>query len=240
MAAWQKSSEHCHSCLWRRSAGRCQDRAHGNRDADLRRPRRARRDRPLRSAAQRPRLGGPHRRQADGRGARRAAARSASSPTTPWREVDRARPRPRPRRRRQPAAAGRRGAARVAARGRPRDQVDDLGLHRLAGARRRRPAARASGRPRNWLVLDAAARATAPTRSAAASSRTARWSPPPASPPASTWPCTWSPREVGPEVAQAVQLGIEYDPDPPFDSGSPEKAPPEIVELVRRVATPAS
>jgi putative intracellular protease/amidase len=43
-------------------------------------------------------------------------------------------------------------------------------------------------------------------------------------------------REVGPEVAQAIQLGIEYDPDPPFDSGSPEKAPPEIVELVRSVA----
>jgi transcriptional regulator GlxA family with amidase domain len=40
-------------------------------------------------------------------------------------------------------------------------------------------------------------------------------------------------REVSPEMAQAVQLGIEYDPDPPFDSGSPEKAPPEIVELVR-------
>ncbi|HEX6454977.1 MAG TPA: DJ-1/PfpI family protein [Solirubrobacterales bacterium] len=45
-------------------------------------------------------------------------------------------------------------------------------------------------------------------------------------------------REVGPEVAQAVQLGIEYDPDPPFDSGSPQKAPAEIVELVRRVAIP--
>ena len=43
-------------------------------------------------------------------------------------------------------------------------------------------------------------------------------------------------QEVGPEIAQAVQLGIEYDPDPPFDSGSPEKAPPEIVELVRSVA----
>lgn len=40
-------------------------------------------------------------------------------------------------------------------------------------------------------------------------------------------------REVSPEMAQAVQLGIEYDPDPPFDSGSPEKAPPEIVDLVR-------
>jgi transcriptional regulator GlxA family with amidase domain len=45
-------------------------------------------------------------------------------------------------------------------------------------------------------------------------------------------------RELGPEVAQAVQLGIEYDPDPPFDCGSPEKARPEIVELVRQAATP--
>jgi len=43
-------------------------------------------------------------------------------------------------------------------------------------------------------------------------------------------------REAGPEVAQAIQLGIEYDPDPPFDSGSPEKAAPEIVELVRAAA----
>ena len=42
--------------------------------------------------------------------------------------------------------------------------------------------------------------------------------------------------DVGPEVAQAIQLGIEYDPDPPFDSGSPEKAAPEIVELVRSLA----
>ncbi|HXS47099.1 MAG TPA: DJ-1/PfpI family protein [Solirubrobacterales bacterium] len=39
-------------------------------------------------------------------------------------------------------------------------------------------------------------------------------------------------REAGPDVAQAVQLGIEYDPDPPFDAGSPEKAPAHIVELV--------
>ncbi len=43
--------------------------------------------------------------------------------------------------------------------------------------------------------------------------------------------------EAGPEVAQAVQLGIEYDPDPPFDSGSPQKAPAEIVELVRAATT---
>jgi transcriptional regulator GlxA family with amidase domain len=39
-------------------------------------------------------------------------------------------------------------------------------------------------------------------------------------------------REVGPEVAQAVQLGIEYDPQPPFDAGSPAKAPDAIVEAV--------
>jgi putative intracellular protease/amidase len=42
-------------------------------------------------------------------------------------------------------------------------------------------------------------------------------------------------RVAGPEVAQAIQLGIEYDPQPPFDSGSPEKAPQEIVDVVRAV-----
>ena len=36
-------------------------------------------------------------------------------------------------------------------------------------------------------------------------------------------------------VAQAIQLGIEYDPQPPFDTGSPEKAPAEIVAAVRAV-----
>jgi transcriptional regulator GlxA family with amidase domain len=36
----------------------------------------------------------------------------------------------------------------------------------------------------------------------------------------------------GPEVAQAVQLGIEYDPQPPHDAGAPEKADGQIVELV--------
>jgi transcriptional regulator GlxA family with amidase domain len=40
-------------------------------------------------------------------------------------------------------------------------------------------------------------------------------------------------RIAGEDVAKAIQLGIEYDPAPPFDSGSPEKAPSELVELVR-------
>lgn len=43
-------------------------------------------------------------------------------------------------------------------------------------------------------------------------------------------------REAGPELAQAVQLGIEYDPQPPFDAGSPAKAPAPIVEAVTAVA----
>lgn len=41
-------------------------------------------------------------------------------------------------------------------------------------------------------------------------------------------------REFGDDVAQAIQLGIEYDPAPPFDSGSPSKAPAHIVERVRK------
>jgi transcriptional regulator GlxA family with amidase domain len=36
----------------------------------------------------------------------------------------------------------------------------------------------------------------------------------------------------GEDVAHAIQLGIEYDPQPPYDSGSPSKARPEIRELV--------
>ncbi len=37
----------------------------------------------------------------------------------------------------------------------------------------------------------------------------------------------------GDQLAQAIQLGLEYDPEPPFDAGSPHKAPAEIVEAVR-------
>jgi transcriptional regulator GlxA family with amidase domain len=38
---------------------------------------------------------------------------------------------------------------------------------------------------------------------------------------------------AGETVAQAIQLSIEYDPQPPFDAGSPGKAPAEIVDLLR-------
>ncbi|HTZ07757.1 MAG TPA: DJ-1/PfpI family protein [Acidimicrobiales bacterium] len=50
---------------------------------------------------------------------------------------------------------------------------------------------------------------------------------------------TLAARLAGPDVAQAIQLGIEYDPEPPFDTGSPDKAPAAVVELVRRHLAPA-
>ena len=40
-------------------------------------------------------------------------------------------------------------------------------------------------------------------------------------------------RIAGDGVAQAIQLGIEYDPQPPHTAGSPNTAPPEIVDQLR-------
>jgi putative intracellular protease/amidase len=42
-------------------------------------------------------------------------------------------------------------------------------------------------------------------------------------------------RIAGDEYAQGVQLGIEYDPQPPFDSGSLEKAPAPVAEFMREL-----
>jgi transcriptional regulator GlxA family with amidase domain len=39
----------------------------------------------------------------------------------------------------------------------------------------------------------------------------------------------------GPEAAKALQLIIEYDPQPPFDAGSPDKADPETIEFAQRM-----
>jgi transcriptional regulator GlxA family with amidase domain len=40
-------------------------------------------------------------------------------------------------------------------------------------------------------------------------------------------------RIAGPQVAETIQLAIEYDPRPPFAAGSPASAPPEVVEFLR-------
>jgi putative intracellular protease/amidase len=57
---------------------------------------------------------------------------------------------------------------------------------------------------------------------------------------------TLAARLAGDDVAQSIQLGIEYDPQPPFRAGSPQTAPPHIVaqlqqrlrERLQRVAAP--
>ena len=37
----------------------------------------------------------------------------------------------------------------------------------------------------------------------------------------------------GDHVARAIQLGIQYDPQPPYQAGSPDSAPAEIVASLR-------
>jgi transcriptional regulator GlxA family with amidase domain len=39
----------------------------------------------------------------------------------------------------------------------------------------------------------------------------------------------------GPEMAETIQLAIEYDPQPPFDAGAPSKAPAALVDLVQQM-----
>lgn len=45
-------------------------------------------------------------------------------------------------------------------------------------------------------------------------------------------------RLAGNQVAQAIQLGMEYDPQPPFAAGSPDTAPPAIRDLVAGLLRP--
>jgi len=43
---------------------------------------------------------------------------------------------------------------------------------------------------------------------------------------------------AGREAAEAIQLAVEYDPSPPFDAGSPERAPKPVLEGVLSRAAP--
>ncbi|MEU6295621.1 DJ-1/PfpI family protein [Streptomyces erythrochromogenes] len=47
-------------------------------------------------------------------------------------------------------------------------------------------------------------------------------------------------RIAGDDFARAVQLMTEYDPQPPYDAGSPEKAPAALVEMLRGHHLPAA
>ena len=41
---------------------------------------------------------------------------------------------------------------------------------------------------------------------------------------------------LGAEAARKIQLGMEYDPQPPYDAGSPERADPAMVAAVQEAA----
>ncbi len=43
---------------------------------------------------------------------------------------------------------------------------------------------------------------------------------------------------AGREVAEAIELSLEYAPAPPFNGGSPETAPPRVAQFARRRMTP--
>jgi cyclohexyl-isocyanide hydratase len=43
---------------------------------------------------------------------------------------------------------------------------------------------------------------------------------------------------LGRKTAEAIQLRLEYAPSPPFNSGSPETAPPEVLELINERIAP--
>lgn len=47
---------------------------------------------------------------------------------------------------------------------------------------------------------------------------------------------TLAARLAGDQVARAIQLGIEYDPQPPFDAGNPDRLDPAFVDRVRALA----
>jgi transcriptional regulator GlxA family with amidase domain len=40
---------------------------------------------------------------------------------------------------------------------------------------------------------------------------------------------------AGDDVAKGIQLRLEYDPQPPFDSGSPSKAEPALLDRIRQL-----
>lgn len=44
----------------------------------------------------------------------------------------------------------------------------------------------------------------------------------------------------GPEIAQRIQLQIEYDPQPPFDAGAPDKADPDILSAALKAGEAAA
>ena len=119
-------------------------------------------------------------------------------------------------------------APRLAARGRPDEHVDDVGLHRLAHPGRRRACSTAAGPPRTgWRWTSSAG--SAPSPSASGCVFDGKYVTAAGVSSGIDMALALAGRIAGDEAAQAIQLGIEYDPQPPYDAGSPAHAPAEIV-----------
>ena len=102
------------------------------------------------------------------------------------------------------------------------EHLDDIGVHRLADPRRRRAARRAAARPATgWRSSElrrlgaepVAERVVFDGKLVTAAGVSA----------GIDMALALAERIAGDEVAQAIQLGIEYDPQPPFDAGSPDE-----------------
>ena len=111
----------------------------------------------------------------------------------------------------------------------------DVGVHRLAAARRRGAARRACEATTHWAALRHARRARRDARRASASSSDGKFVTAAGVSAGIDMALTLAARIAGDDVAQAIQLGIEYDPQPPFDCGSPAKAGPEMTALLRGI-----
>ena len=67
---------------------------------------------------------------------------------------------------------------------------------------------------------------------ASVSCETTSTAPRPASPPASIWRLTLALELAGNEVAEAIQLSIEYDPVPPLQAGNAQRVPRALYDAV--------
>src|SRR6266536_1809112 len=175
--------------------------------------------------------------------ARRQNARSGAVGTWAEHRTDRhlcrlpsPRPRLRARRRRRQRRARRSGDPRLPAKDGRACALRHLGVHRIAGARRRGPAAGPARRQPLALARSLAKlRRGADRRRVTIDGNIITGG-------GVTAGIDFALRVVeelhGKAAAEAIQLMVEYDPHPPFDAGSPERAGPELVERIRRAAEP--
>ena len=118
--------------------------------------------------------------------------------------------------------------------GPPAHHVDDVGVHRLAAARRGRACSTGEPATTHWCAYDQLAGygATATEQRVVRTGKVVTGAGVSAG---IDMALTLVGLMDGADLAEAIQLGIEYDPQPPYDAGAPSKARPEIKGLVEVV-----